>query len=228
MKRVTKKMFQKNGGFTLMEIMVASTIFVIISASMLSLFNYVLKINRRSEALRQASQSIRNLVELLVKEVRNGQIHYGFVDPGGTTVSAAPGPCSSLNLTGYTSPDNKLALLNTDNKLECFYYGDDTPVTPNIAAGAYKFSAQPGHSYTLTLMKGSLAAQILNPPNLSIDKFIFMVRPLLDPYTPGNPKSHPFVTIVTKFTVRLPTGEQVPMYYQTTVATSKYDVPNSP
>ena len=59
-----------------MEIMVATVIFAIIFSSLLSLFNYVLKINRKTEALRQSAQGARDFVEFLVKEVRNGQIDY--------------------------------------------------------------------------------------------------------------------------------------------------------
>src|SRR6266481_4238311 len=80
-------------GFTLMEIMVASTIFVILSGSLLALFNYVLKINRRSEALRQASQGARSFVEFLVKEVRNGQMDYYITNSSYDSTISGSSPC---------------------------------------------------------------------------------------------------------------------------------------
>jgi prepilin-type N-terminal cleavage/methylation domain-containing protein len=86
MKAITKK---KNLGFTLMEIVVSTTIFAIVAAAMMSLFNYVLKINRRSEALRQSAQGLRNFVEILAKDIRNGQIDY-FVINGTTQSPVAP------------------------------------------------------------------------------------------------------------------------------------------
>lgn len=70
--------------------------------------------------------------------------------------------------------------------------------------------------------------QILNPPNFRVDQAMFLVRPQTDPYVPGNPKGQPFVTMFFKFMAILPTGEQVPIFYQTSVSTSKYDIPNSP
>ena len=63
---------KNSAGFTLMEIVVATTLFAIVFSSLLGLFNYILKINRKSEALRQASQGARDFVEYLVKEIRNG------------------------------------------------------------------------------------------------------------------------------------------------------------
>src|SRR5438105_3226321 len=106
----------KQQGFTLMEIMVASVIFAIVAASLLAIFNYVLKINRKTEALRQASQGMRDLVEFMAKEIRNGQVDYGLLDPGGTEVSALPDPCSTLHSSGYGTQDNRLGLIDTDNQ----------------------------------------------------------------------------------------------------------------
>src|SRR5882672_11448170 len=120
---------KSQSGFTLMEIMVATVIFAIVTVALLSLFNYVLKINRRSEALRQASQGMRNFVEFLVKEVRNGQVDY-YVN-GGQTYSGGIGPCAPPGSAGaavngastYLNPENRLGLINTDNIQECFYLG---------------------------------------------------------------------------------------------------------
>ena len=40
------------------------------------------------------------------------------------------------------------------------------------------------------------------------------------------PKLQPFVTIFAKFVANLPTGENVPIYYQTSVSSNQYDIPN--
>jgi hypothetical protein len=54
---------------------------------------------------------------------------------------------------------------------------------------------------------------------------------LIDPYT-NNPlgtlaKIQPSVTILAKFTASLPTGERVSIFYQTSVSSDKYDLPNN-
>jgi prepilin-type N-terminal cleavage/methylation domain-containing protein len=235
-----KTIFSAQPGFTLMEIIVATTIFAIVTVAMLGLFNYVLRINRRSQALAQASEGMRNFVEFLVKEVQNGQIDY-YVANGSTleapfsSTSPCGPPAGGLGTQTYYERDNRLGIINTDNLQECFYYGKadgtyiDTGSFPTI------FTSSTGAS-TLVMQENGVATttpQILNPPNFRIDDLMFLIRPLCDPYTAtcgapytGYPKIQPRVTIVIKFVTSLPTGEQVPIYYQTTVSSNKYDIPN--
>ncbi len=230
-------------GFTLMEIVVATTLFVTVFMALLSLFNYTLKINRRTEALRQASQGMRNFIEYLVKEVRNGQIDY-FVS-GGQTYTSGVGPCKPNGYVAgdavalgqpapYSAQSNWLGIINTDGVQECFYYGDDTQPIPQYV-GDGVFSAPSGHNYNLIMEKAGLIApvagvQVLNPSNFNVDNLMFVVRPTTDPYsktyTGSYPKIPPVVSIFIKFTTKLPTGEQVPIYYQTSVTTNQYDIPN--
>ena len=250
--QVSSFKFQRNRGFTLVEIMVASTIFVIVAASMLSLFNYVLKINRRSEALRQASQDMRNFVEFLVKEIRNGQIDY-YITNGSYSAkinsdnnvpcgpSGTPGVLvSNPTLNTYAVQENKLGLINSDGIQECFFFADNNGTYIPLT-NATPFSAPSGAKYTLVLAKsgvenspGQSNFQILNPPNARIENLMFLIRPLCNPYTSSCvagagtalPKTQPLVSIIIKFVVQLPTGEQVPINYQTSVSSNKYDIPN--
>ncbi len=239
---------KSGAGFTLMEIMVATVIFAIVAVALLSLFNYVLKINRRGEALRQATQDSRDFVEFLVKEVRNGQIDY-YVDSGnvkygprinndspqapcrpplppGSTVSVGDSPI-------YNTKSNWLGIINTDNVKECFYYAkaDGVIYVDTIGSIPSHFDSTNNGGSTLAMEKDNITAiQKLNPPNARIDNLMFIVRPQKDPYTkPAGgsvPKIQPTVVIIIKFMVLLPTGEQVSMYYQTAVSENKYDIPN--
>jgi prepilin-type N-terminal cleavage/methylation domain-containing protein len=230
---------KKQDGFTLMEITVSTAIFAIIMVSLLSLFNYVLKINRRTEALRQASQGMRSFVEYLVKEIRNGQVDY-YVSNGNVLDSriSASSPCGapgSLGADTYGLQENKLGIINTDSIKECFYFAKaDGSYVDTVGANASTFSAPAGSAYTMAMQKaGVTGAQIINPPNLRLDKLKFLVRPTCNPYSSNcssysnsYPKIQPFVTILVKFTAALPTGEQVPIYYQTSVSSNQYDIPN--
>lgn len=230
-------------GFTLIEIVVATTVFAIVFVALLSLFNYVLKINRRSEALRQASQGARNFVELLVKEVRNGQVDY-FVNNGSSLDNnpsppfAGNIPCQpplSVGSQTYYNKDNKIAIFNTDNVQECFYLGTSNgSYVDTVGQAPQTFSAQPNQALTLVMQKAGVGGpQILNPPNFRIDQLMFLVRPICDPYTSscsnygnGYPKVQPSVEILIRFTVTLPTGEKVAIPYQTAVSENKYDIPH--
>lgn len=249
------KTYTSDRGFTLMEIIVATAIFAVVVSSILALFNYTLKISRRGEALRQATQGMRDFVEAVVKEVRNGQIDYGLINGGQgssnpnnnrSSLFACPGVPAALNASStdntaffvgdtYAAVDNRLGIITSGGDEECFYYGDDS------GSGAYvdgsnpptTFVAPPGHSYTLVFKKNNLPGQVLNPPNFRIDNLAFLVRPVCDPYAPyctsynnDFAKMQPSVTIAIKFVVQLPTGEQLPIYYQTTVSSRDYKVPN--
>ena len=254
--QVSRFKFQARSGFTLIEILVAATIFVVVVSALTVLFNYTLKINRRTEALRQATQGMRNFVEFLVKEVRNGQIDYGVVNgqtrntgiyPIGTSPCNMPvTPASSSVASTYVFQDNKIAIHNLDGNYECFYlaYGPGNtagqnsgdPVTPLCAPGAGSCIlgvTANNPKPVLALQKSNVSGvEILNPPNTSVQKLVFLVRPSCDPYSPycqpGTvfPKTQPFVTILAQFSLTLPTGEQSTINYQTTVSTNKYDVPN--
>ena len=230
-------------GFTLMEIMVATVVFAILFSALLGLFNYVLKVNRRTEAIRQAAQGARDFVEFLAKEIRNGQIDY-YVSSGSYTASISNNsPCvpagavgaiaSSTAPTTYALKDNKLGIINTDNVQECFYYAKPDGSYIDTVGGLPQTFASSTQG-TLALQKtGVSGAQILNPQNFRIDQLMFIIRPLCDPYTfspctayVGFPKIQPMVTILIQFTTQLPTGEKVTLYYQTTVSSYKYDIPH--
>ncbi len=232
-------MQKKAPGFTLMEIMVATVIFAMVTVSLLSLFNYVLKINRRSEALRQASQGMRSFMEFLVKEVRNGQIDY-YASGGVYTNGVGTGPCVPPISAGSAVPspgpstyyfkENKLGIINTDNVQECFYYAkNDNTYVDAASPHAVTFSS-PG--VNLVLQKAGVSSlQVLNPPNFQVQTLEFLIRPICDPYSKctdyasNYPHLQPSVTIIAKFLVKLPTGEQSVIYYQTSVSEVKYDIP---
>lgn len=185
-------------GFTLMEIVVATTLFATVLTLMLSLFTYTLKINRRTEALRQASQGMRNFTEFIVKEIRNGQIDYsGTVAPCGTDYDT---------ITGYT---DYLGIINASGEQICLQWTD----------------AEDGRMF---LYKNGIEVQTINPVNMDITLAKFHVRPECDPktecYSGDYPGIQPFVTIVMQFTVTLPTGEVRTVPYQTTISTDQYDI----
>ena len=217
-------------GFTIVEIVVATTLFAVTITALLALFNYVLKINRRTEALRQASQGMRNFVEFFAKEIRNGQIDYGIVNNGGGISPTWPiGPCgtdpllTTVGQDSYNAKENKLALFTDDGLEECIFYADDN----NNFVGHGVFAAPSGKKYSLAIQKtGVSSVQILNPPNFSVDSMAFYIRPARDPYTSPFVKIQPMVTISIKFNVQLPTGETQPIYYQTTISSNRYDIPN--
>ncbi|MBI3231957.1 MAG: prepilin-type N-terminal cleavage/methylation domain-containing protein [Candidatus Doudnabacteria bacterium] len=209
-------------GFTLMEVIVATTIFAVVVVAMMALFNYTLKINRKAEALRQVTQGVRNFTEFVVKTVRNGQIDYA-VKSDLSGVNTQVGPCpvpSGLGNDTYGQRENRLGLITEENERWCLFLGD--------AAGNWVANGYIGE--TLVLQKESGPKQILNPPNFKIENLMFMIRPFEDPYYTGGGgliRTQPLVTVIMKVVVTLPTGEKQTIYYQTSVSSDKYDIPNN-
>lgn len=227
---------RSDNGFTIMEIVVATTIFAFVITALLSLFSYTLKINRRTEALRQATQGLRNFMEFVAKEIRNGQIDY-YVIRGTTNADdiSPTSPCKHPANSGgdsYNDKENKLGLITDDGIEECIYFAkeDGSYVdTPGLGAPSNTFTAPAGSSYVLAMQKtGVGGVQILNPSNFKIDSLVFYIRPKKDPFVAagGFAKMQPFVVLIMKARVKLPTGEIQDIYYQTSVSTNRYDLPS--
>ncbi len=184
-------------GFTLMEIVVSTTIFAVTVTLMLSLFNYTLKINRRVQSLRQISQGTRNFTEVLAREIRNGQIDYSSVLPGCTN--------------NYGSATNSsLGLITKDGDRQCFSIsGTDLVLNKSVSGNTFTENVNPTN---FRVKSGSMH---------------FIVRPTTDPYAAVYPGIQPFVTITAVFEVQLsPNDPIISIPYQTTISTDVYDVPH--
>jgi prepilin-type N-terminal cleavage/methylation domain-containing protein len=209
MKRFLPKQNRYSSGFTLMEIVVATTIFATVLTLMLSLLNYTLKINRRIESLRQVSQATRNFTEFLVREIRNGTIDYsGTID-------------STRCPAGYSDDGSNtyLALVNRAGDRQCFYYLNDI--------------AEEGNLYvTKQAINGVVVTEQVNPTNITIDSnsFRFWVRPLTNPKVSDGsnyPGIQPMVTMTMQLTARINNADAPAVIpYQTTVSTDVYDIPH--
>jgi prepilin-type N-terminal cleavage/methylation domain-containing protein len=201
---------RNQAGFTLMEILVATTIFAGTLTLMLVLFNYTLRINRRVESLRQVSQATRNFAEFLAREIRNGNVDYT-----GTIDAARCG-------TQYSLQNNQsLGLVNQLGDRECFFL----EVDPTDSSKA-------NLKVTKKTVTGTVVTEQVNPPNISIDpaSFRIHVRPTTNPATSSGgvyPGVQPFVTLVMNIRVKLGAADPImDIPYQTTVSTDIYDIPH--
>ena len=206
-----------------------------------------MKIQRKTEALRQASQGMRNFVEFFVKEIRNGRIDYGV--SGGTALQPTKSPCpnppaiasntfgqSTYGAMGGAGPtyqaDTRLPLINLSNEQECLFWAKDNG-SGGIKEVESAADITSGAAIYLGLAKINVAGyEKINPPNMKVDYVRFYVRPMCDPYTTtcpngGLPERQPFVTIVMRFNLTLGTGERVIIPYQTTITTDDYAIPRT-
>lgn len=96
-------------GFTLIEALIATFLFTIVISSVITIYITTLKVNRRSNAIRLASENARYISEYLSKEIRNGQLDY-----------FGPNQCG----TGYpsgASPYSYIEILNIDGDHLCYF-----------------------------------------------------------------------------------------------------------
>jgi type II secretory pathway pseudopilin PulG len=187
-------------GFTLVEIIVSTAIFIMVVSAMLSLFNYTLRINRRVQALREVTQTSRVLTETLTKEIRNGRIDY----------SSWTTECAASN---YTSSTNQsLSILTKAGDKLCFYV--------ETASGNFFLKKQAPTATT--------TSRLFESTNFTIipSTFRIYVRPTINPNpsSPPYPEQQPFVTIVAQFQLTGQDNTPTITNYQTSISTDVYDI----
>ena len=65
-----------DSGFTLIEALVATTVFAFVVSSIIGVYISVLQLDRKTRAQTSVSQNARFIMEFLAKEIRNGSIDY--------------------------------------------------------------------------------------------------------------------------------------------------------
>lgn len=183
-------------GFTLMEIVVATAIFVTSVVLVLSMLNYTLKINRRVQSLRQVAQGTRNFTENITKEIRNGKVDY-------------QNPPDSNCVSTYTADTTSLGLINLAGDHVCFYLsGDQLYLSKNTGSGLITESINPANFS-------------IDPNNFHI-----YVHPIQDPNqvnTGVQPLVTITAIFIVQLGAADP---PITIPYQTTISIDAYDIPH--
>jgi prepilin-type N-terminal cleavage/methylation domain-containing protein len=158
-------------GFTLLEMLVVSAIFVMALTSMVSIF---VQTNRAQKSLANSEKlqaDTRYVVELVTREVRNNRIDYDFYDGS-----------SGKDLDDQ--PVNYLALRDGDDEQIIFHYDNnnmkicrDISVAINCANDNY---------FDIT------------PDDISVISMKFLISPNINPfsvYAAGRPDLQPLITL---------------------------------
>jgi len=162
-------------GFTLIESIVATALFVIVVTAIMSVYNSVLDLNRRTDAIRAASQDARYYSEFLSKELRNMQ---GF-DYSGKFVTNNDCP----SVTSQGAPDEggttSLAIININGDYECFAGNGPYLVLYKYSQGQF------------------LSGQSLNSKNVGVTNVKFYVSPACNFNTQGAGAAPPIESTVS-------------------------------
>ncbi len=160
-----------NSGFTLIEIIVSTALFVVIVSALVGLYLQAIDLSNRADTTRTAAQNARDLSESLAKDVRNGTIDFG--DEG-----AVESPCNGSPSSPTPQGEASLGVLTVDGAHNCLYLGD-------AASGGGNPPYDPNGKY-LYLIRNTEPAQLLNSPNLSINSFKVYILPTSDPASGSN------------------------------------------
>jgi prepilin-type N-terminal cleavage/methylation domain-containing protein len=153
-------------GFTLVEIIVATALFVVVVSALVGLYIQAIELGRSADTSRAAAQNARDLSEYLAKEIRNGTVDFG--DSG-----AVQSPCVGSPLSPTPQGEASLALLDVTGNHLCIYLGDAGTGSGNPAYDA--------NGEYLYVVKNSEPAQLLNSPNLAVKSFKVYLNPTSDP-----------------------------------------------
>lgn len=106
-KSIAKKNYlsiQSNCGFTLMEVLVATSLFALVSLASLSIYISTLKASQKSTAFTRIQQEMQIINQVLVKKIRTSRLNYDY--------------------TGYAqpliNPETELALVDEDGNTFVF------------------------------------------------------------------------------------------------------------
>lgn len=82
MTRITNHVLRDQKGFTLIEAIIATSVFAFVVSSILGVYVSTIQLDRKTRAQRAVAQNARFIMEFLAKEVRNGTINYASFTGG--------------------------------------------------------------------------------------------------------------------------------------------------
>lgn len=208
-----KNMFKtkrQQGGFTLVEMLIAMTIFMSFTGILISSYTGIVRAQRDANSYREMYVQARQVFDTLIQEFRDGMVDYAKVaSPSGVTAPAQ---------VYLVSKDAQI-------KTEVDYIKDDKGLG---TLALIKTSLAPGNNPADSGAYILPNTVNLNDPKLvNISKFNIYYSPAVDPYDPVNVRNnanqfHPKVTIYAEFTKDFGNGHTYSMDLQTSVSSRIY------
>lgn len=100
---------RKNAGFTLMEVLIATSVFVLVALASLSIYVATLKASQKTIALTRIQQESQLIMGVLAKKIRTSRVNYNYY-VGGPSASGE----DELAVTDLAG-DEYVFALDTDN-----------------------------------------------------------------------------------------------------------------
>jgi type II secretory pathway pseudopilin PulG len=221
-------------GYTLVELIVAATMFIVISVVAVGVLVSVLNSSSKTAAQRSVQQDARVNIEEIARTVRSSSLDYEFyekADADGQTQCQLP-----ANATG----SNVLPLIwnesvpggEPNRKRVIFFYDDGSPADDSDGA-VYRYEAADTSPVPSCAQLFSTADKVrLTADNIAVTLTKFFVSPLANPYKNACPtlnslcqvrrNTHPRATIVmtVRTSAALASLANQSQFSQTTVQTT--------
>ncbi|MCD6109909.1 prepilin-type N-terminal cleavage/methylation domain-containing protein [bacterium] len=169
------KKIQTKKGFTLIEVLVAITIFMIFMTSISSAYLNIARGQREANAVRVIYSEMRYVFNLIGEEAREKTIDYGC--PG------EYGSCAKLN---NIPKSNYLALISDDGTKRTVFLVEDDIKDGIKKLYYYKEVKQVGTNVWNVADGFKNGYEEIELKNIVLDNFAFEISPLVDPFNPDN------------------------------------------
>jgi prepilin-type N-terminal cleavage/methylation domain-containing protein len=232
-----QKTLRKQKGFTLIEVLIAITIFMIFITSISSAYLDIAKSQREANVVRAMYSEVRYVFDLIGQEARSKTIDYGC--PGSLKptkekdsqeIGFAKIPqetSQACNTLKSVSSDNYLALVNNEGtERTIFLLEDDTQnetkklfyLREEKEAGDRAWIDAPGFD----------GFTEINLKSIQLDSFIFEIAPLVDPFDFDNlgcgpVQFQPSVSLYASISGRGEKANNFNMDLQTTISSRVYN-----
>lgn len=190
-------------GFTLVEMLIAMTIFITFTGILISSYASIVRSQREANEYRLMYSEARGVFESLTVELREGMVDYGYYSGG--------------ILTGGLS---EIYLVSKDDQTRTYVKYDEATGVVSV----YKRVRD-----KITKVYSDFGeARDLNSSDVKVTKLKFYVSPVIDPYDPQYVENdlnqfHPKVTIYAEFTRELESEKTYTTSLQTTVSSRIYN-----
>ncbi len=200
------KKIKQQKGFTLIEILVAMSVFVLFLGVLINSYMGIVRSQRDADFNRILYMEARNVFEVVVQELRDGMIDYAFY------------------LNNFPAGgQNSILLVSKDlsKKVEIKYDEGD------VLIGEVEISDDKNFINIKNLNVGEGEFVVLND-RISVKELKFYVSPLIDPYDDDYVfcdlyQFHPKITVYAEFEKDRGGREPIDFYLQTTVSSRIYN-----
>ncbi len=191
-------------GFTLIEMLVAMSIFMVFTGILMSSYTNIIKTQREADDYRIMYSEARKVFDGIIGELREGVVEYGCAE------------------NPYSNNDGELKLIYKDGK-----------TTSKISLEIEKKDDEEFGTVKIERKKDvDLENFALNSPEVNVKELKFYPYPYYDPYNPANVTKNsvqfqPKVTVFALFEKERRNGEMFQVKLQTTVSSRIYNSINT-